>query len=34
MQITYKFELRPTGEQERRMFRTLTLCRKLYNHSL
>jgi putative transposase len=34
MQITYQFRLYPTREQEQRMFRTLTLCRQLYNTAL
>ena len=34
MQIVYRFEIRPTQEQEQNMFRTLRLCRHLYNRSL
>ena len=34
MQIVYRFEIRPTREQEQKMFRTLKLCRHLYNKSL
>ncbi|KKM12009.1 transposase [Clostridiales bacterium PH28_bin88] len=34
MQIVYRFEIRPTQEQEQKMFRTLRLCRHLYNRSL
>ncbi len=34
MQIVYRFEIRPTREQEQKMFRTLKLCRRLYNRSL
>jgi putative transposase len=34
LQIVYRFEIRPTGEQEQKMFRTLKLCRHLYNKCL
>jgi putative transposase len=34
LQIVYRFEIRPTGEQEQKMFRTLKLCRHLYNRCL
>lgn len=34
MQIVYRFEIRPTQEQEQKMFCTLKLCRHLYNKSL
>ncbi len=34
VQIVYRFEIRPTQEQEQKMFRTLKLCRHLYNKSL
>ena len=34
MQTVYRFEIRPTGEQEQKMFRILKLCRHLYNRSL
>ena len=34
MQITYRFEIHPTKEQQSKMFYTLKLCRKLYNWAL
>jgi putative transposase len=34
LQIVYRYEIRPTGEQEQKMFRTLKLCRHLYNKAL
>nr|WP_242652475.1 transposase [Desulfofarcimen acetoxidans] len=34
LQIVYRFEMRPTKEQQKKMFHTLKLCRKLYNRSL
>jgi putative transposase len=34
MQIVYRFAIQPTPEQEQKMFRTLKLCRNLYNQSL
>jgi putative transposase len=32
--LTYSFVIQPTSEQEQKMFRTLKLCRRLYNRSL
>lgn len=34
MQTVYRFEIRPTKEQQKKMFHTLKLCRKLYNWAL
>ncbi|MCK4260263.1 MAG: transposase [Halanaerobiales bacterium] len=34
MMITKRFEIKPTKEQEEKMFQTLYLCRKLYNNAL
>ncbi|WP_003542066.1 RNA-guided endonuclease InsQ/TnpB family protein [Desulfotomaculum nigrificans] len=34
MQITYRFAIHPTNKQQRKMFHTLKLCRKLYNWAL
>ncbi len=34
MILVYSFEIRPTPEQEQKMFHTLKLCRHLYNRSL
>jgi len=34
LQIVYRFEIRPTPEQEQKMFCTLKLCRHLYNRCL
>ena len=34
MLIAYSFQIRPTGEQEGKMFQILKLCRHLYNRAL
>ena len=34
MQIVYRYEAYPSREQEEKLFYTLKLCRKLYNHAL
>ncbi len=34
MILVYSFKIRPTPEQEQKMFHTLKLCRNIYNHYL
>ncbi len=34
MLLTYSFVIQPTQEQEQKLFRTLKLCRRLYNRAL
>ncbi len=34
MRLTYSFVIQPTQEQEQKLFRTLKLCRRLYNRAL
>ena len=34
MQITYKFRLYPTEDQEKRLLETLEICRQTYNYFL
>ncbi|MEM5818052.1 MAG: helix-turn-helix domain-containing protein, partial [Desulfitobacterium hafniense] len=32
--MVYRYEVYPSREQEHKLFHTLKLCRKLYNHAL